>query len=172
MNEDKIRLVEGWTDKASNQLNSAKQHFKSQVYYSEAIQAAQECIELSVKSILLQLNITFSQSHGWGPDKKQFNNIAEQIQNRQLIKRLTDQHLNYSVDLPRLLFLVNFWSHFYITAKYGFEAGYLASAKDLFKREEAELAIQHANECYQAASLLRHLDKEKLDLLLTNKNKG
>jgi hypothetical protein len=35
---------------------------------------------------------------------------------------------------------MNFWAQFYITAKYGLEAGYLAPAKDLFKKEEAELS--------------------------------
>ncbi len=172
MNNDKRRLIEGWIDKASNQLHVAQQHSKSYVHYSEAIQAAQECIELSVKSVLSILHITFSPSHGWNQDKKQFINIAEQIQKKRLIGKLEKQYLNHSINLPRLLFLVNFWSHFYITAKYGFEAGYLASAKDLFKKEEADLSIQHARECYDAASQLRYLDKDKLALLLTTKNKG
>lgn len=172
MTSNKRRLIEGWIDKASNQLQVAQQHSKSYIQYSEAIQAAQECIELSVKSVLTLLNITFSPSHGWDQEKKQFISIAEQIQKKRLIEKLAEQYLDHTINLPRLLFLVNFWSQFYITAKYGFEAGHLAPAKDLFKKEEAELSIQHARECYDAVSHLRYLGEDKMSLLLSRDGKG
>ena len=172
MTDNKRRMAEGWIEKASNQLQVAKEHSKSSIQYSEAIQAAQECIELSVKSILSLLDITFSPSHGWEQDKKQFVTIAEQIQEKQIIDKLTAQYLNHIVNLPRFLFLVNFWAQFYTTAKYGFEAGYLAPAKDLFKKEEAELAVQHAQECYRAASHLRYLSEDKMAALLSPEDAG
>ncbi|MGD9161096.1 MAG: hypothetical protein PVG39_21950 [Desulfobacteraceae bacterium] len=118
------------------------------------------------------MGITFSHSHGWDQDNKQFLDIAEQIQKKQLMEKLEEQYLNHFVDLPRLLFLVNFWSQFYIAAKYGFEAGNLASAKDLFKKEEAEIALLHAKECYNAVSQLRYLGKDKMTLLLSPSKKG
>lgn len=170
MNKGKRRMMEGWIDKASNHLQAAKQYLKSYTQYSEAIQAAQECIELSVKSILLLLDIPFPRSHRWEQDSKEFTAIAEQIQKKQLIDKLTAQYLNPTVNLPRLLFLVNFWAQFYNTAKYGFEAGYLAPAKDLFKKEETELAVQHAQECYSAASQLRYLPEDKMAELLSSKD--
>ena len=165
-NSSKRRTIEGWIDKASNQLQAAKEHSKFSTQYSEAIQAAQECIELSVKSTLSLLDISFSHSHIWEQDKKQFAAIAEQIQKKQLLDKLAAQYINHIVDLPRLLLLMNFWAQFYNTAKYGFEAEHLASAKDLFKKEEAELAIRHAQECYQAAMHLRYLREDKLAALL------
>jgi len=168
MAKTKRKMVEGWIEKASNQLQAAKEHSKSSYRYSEAIEAAQECIELSVKSILSLLGVNFPPSHGWEQDKKQFADIAAQIQGKQLIERLGAQYLDHIVNLPRLLFLVNFWARFYITAKYGFEAEHLAPAKDLFKKEEADLAVQHAQECYQAASHLRYLDEDKLNALLSS----
>ncbi len=161
-------MIEGWADKASNQLQAAKEHLKFPSQYSEAIQAAQECVELSVKSILSLFEITFSPSHGWEPDKKQFAAIAEQIQKKQLIQKLAAQYINHLVNLPRLLFLLNFWAQFYNTAKYGFAVEHLAPAKDLFKKEDAELAVQHAQECYQAVSYLMNLSDDKLAALLTN----
>lgn len=170
MNKAKRRMIEGWIDKASNQLQAAKQHLKSHTQYSEVIQAAQECVELSVKSIFSLLDIAFSPSHGWEQDRKQFAIIAEQIQKRSLIDKLTAQYLNHTVNLPRLLFLMNFWAQFYSTAKYGLEAGYLAAAKDLFKKEEAELAAKHAEECYSATSQLRHLPEDKMAALLSSKD--
>ena len=172
MNKAKRIMIEGWIDKASNQLQAAREHLKSYTQYSEAIQASQECVELSVKSVFSLLGIAFSPSHGWAQDKKQFATIAEQIQKRHLIEKLTAQYLNHTVNLPRLLFLMNFWAQFYNTAKYGLEAGYLAPAKDLFKKEEAELAVQHAQECYTAASQLRYLPEDKMDTLLSSKDEA
>ena len=85
MAKTKRKMVEGWIEKASNQLQAAKEHSKSSYRYSEAIEAAQECIELSVKSILSLLGVNFPPSHGWEQDKKQFADIAAQIQGKQLI---------------------------------------------------------------------------------------
>ena len=172
MNKAKLRMMEGWIDKASNQLQAAREHSKFPTQYSEAIQAAQECVELSVKSVFSLLGIAFSPSHGWEKDKKQFANTAEQIQKRHLIDKLAAQYLNYAVNLPRLLFLVNFWAQFYITAKYGYEVGDLAPAKDLFGRAETELAVQHAQECYAAASQLRYLPEDKMATLLAPKGEA
>ena len=172
MNDTRRKTIEGWIDKASNQLQVAKELSKSFYRCSEAVEAAQECVELSVKSVLSLLGIQFSLSHGWEQDKKQFTAIAEQIQKKQLIDKLTAQYFNHIVNLPRLLFQVNFWAQVYITAKYGFEAEYLAPAKDLFKKEEAELAVQHAQECYQAASHLRYLSEDKMAALLSSEEAG
>jgi HEPN domain-containing protein len=38
--------VDGWIDKAFNHLQTAREHSKSGYRYSEAVQAAQEYIEL------------------------------------------------------------------------------------------------------------------------------
>ena len=169
MNESKRKTIEGWIDKASNQLQTAERHLSTRTQYSESIQASQECVELAVKAILAILNIEFPLSHEWKPDKKEFAGIARQIQERQLLLKLEKLYIDSTVRLPRLLFLMNFWAQFYITAKYGFESEYLASAKDLFGKEEAELAVHHAKECLTAANLLRYLEKEKLALLITTK---
>jgi len=123
MNKAKRKTIEGWIDKASNQLQAARDHLKSYARYSEAIQASQECIELSVKSILSLLDIEYPRKHWWDPDKQDFNNIATQIQKRHIQDGLTAQHLQHDVRLPRLLLLVNFWAQFYTVAKYGFEVG-------------------------------------------------
>ncbi len=77
--------------------------------------------------------------------------------------------MDYALRLPRLLFLLNFWAQFYITAKYGFEAEHLASAQALFEREEAELALRHAEECLQAATRVRFLDEETLAALISKR---
>ncbi|MCL4458763.1 MAG: HEPN domain-containing protein [Chloroflexi bacterium] len=159
MDKSKRRMIEGWIDKASTQLRAAKEHLKSYTRYSESIQASQECIELSVKSTLSLLDVEYPPSHGW--NREQFTGIAKQIQERRLLDRLAAQNLGY-IRLPRLLFLANFWAQFYLPAKYGFEVEYLAPAQDLFDKNEADLAVQHAEECYRVASQLRNLSGDGL----------
>lgn len=166
MDKSKRKTMEGWIDKASNQLQVAREHSKSFNRYSEAIEAAQECVELSVKSILSLLDVKYPRGHEWAPDKKEFAAIVQQIQERQLLDKLAKQHLDRTIRLPRLLFLMNFWAQFYITAKYGFEIEHLASAHDIFNKEEAELAVKHADECYRTASQLRYLNEDKLAALV------
>ena len=163
MDKSKRKVIEGWIDKAWNQLQAARDHLKS-FQYSESVEASQECVELSVKSILSLLEIEYPLKHSW--NREEFSSIAKQIQERQLLDKLTAQSLYYGPRLPRLLLLMNFWAQFYLPAKYGFEDGYLAPAQDLFQRQEAELATKHADECYYAASELRHLGGDKLAVLL------
>jgi hypothetical protein len=52
--------------------------------------------------------------------------------------KLTTKAINGVILLPSI------WAQFYLTVKYGFKAGYLASAKDLFTKQEADLAVQLA----------------------------
>jgi HEPN domain-containing protein len=159
----KRRVVEGWVEKASTHLQTAKSYLASGVYFSDAVQAAQVCVELSVKAILACLDIDFPKAHGW--DKEKLGKIAEQIQKRTLLEKLAERHLH--IGLPRLLTLANFWDQFYLQAKYGMEAGYLASAQDLFRRDEAELAVKHAEECHLATIWLRSLPEDELKAIVT-----
>lgn len=167
MDKTSRKTIEGWIDKASNHLDSAREHSKHRHRASEAIQASQQCVELSVKSVLSLLGVTYPPSHEWRQDGKEFLAIAKQIQARGLLEKLAAQYINHSVRLPRLLFLMNFWARFYLTAKYGFEAERLAPASELFEQREAELSVQHAEECLHAARFVRYLDEEKLASLLS-----
>jgi HEPN domain-containing protein len=166
MSENKYRMVDGWLEKAFAHLQTAEEQVKSYYRVSEAIQAAQTCVELAVKAALSILEIEYPPSHGW--NEKQLKGIAEQIENRNLLARLKDHQLAH-VNLPRLLILANFWDQFYIQAKYGIEAGNLAPAQELFQKPEAELAVAHARECHQAAGVLRHAGEERLAAILKDK---
>ncbi len=92
--------------------------------------------------------------------------MAEQIRKRGLISRLAVHHLDF-IRLPRLLLLANFWGQFYLNAKYGFEAGFLAPAADLFAKEDADLAISHAEECHRMAWQLRYVGNDKLAAIIS-----
>ena len=162
MNPEKRRTIDGWIDKASNHLFAARESAKCGYRSSEAIQAAQECVELSVKSVLSLLEVRYPRAHEWPADGKAFADIARQIRERELSSRLDGEHLSQTVRLPRLLFLLNFWSQFYLVAKYGFEAEHLASARDLFQMSEAALAVEHADEAWRAATALASLPPDRL----------
>src|SRR5262249_29857780 len=132
METSKRRRVEALVDKAWNHLQTARDRLKARGLHSEAVEAAQECVQLSVKAILAFRDIDYTKTHGW--DKERLGKIAKQIQERSLLDKLA-QHVY--IQLPRLIFLANFWDQFYLLAKYGMEAGDLAAARDLFAREEA-----------------------------------
>jgi HEPN domain-containing protein len=155
------KTIEGWIDKASNHLSIAKNHAESPYRSSEAVQAAQECVELSVKSVLSLLGIRYPRAHEWPANGKAFADIAHQIRERELLTRLEEQHLSHTIRLPRLLFLLNFWAQFYLTAKYGFEVEHLAAARELFDTADARLATEHAEESLRAAQTVLHLDEKR-----------
>jgi HEPN domain-containing protein len=161
---NKLNTLKGWVDKASNHLDIARESLKSYYRVSEAVQASQVCVELSVKAILTLLNIPFEPSHGW--TRKQLAEIAKHINERGLLARLESQNHHYTVPLPRLLIRMNLWNHFYIEAKYGFEAGHLAPAQELFEKEDAELAVRHAEGCLRAAQRILHLSEDQIEELL------
>jgi HEPN domain-containing protein len=163
MKENARKLAEGWFEKSRNQLEAAKGHLKSRVRWSEAVEAAQESIELSVKSLLSLLRVRFPPSHGW--TNESLGGIAEQIRARDLLSKLKSHGLYWSPRLPRLLLITNLWARFYIPAKYGIEQGGLAIPQELFEQKEAELAVEHTEECYRAASEVRYLSRDKLDAL-------
>jgi HEPN domain-containing protein len=159
-------MIEGWINKASNHLDTAKEHLKSGIWdrMSDSIQASQVCVELSVKAILNLLEIPYPTNHGW--DRKELAGIAKDIKERDLLNRLASHCLAFIVPLPRLLFRANFWSKFYLEAKYGFEAEHLAPAQALFEKEDAELAVKHANDCLGAARALLYHPKDQLAALI------
>ena len=165
MEQRRRKTIEGRIDKARNHLEQATtlQEQYSALRASEVIEACQESTELSVKSILDLLEIRYARSHGWSP--KQLEEIPEELSARYLLDRLEGAPIYGNVKLPRLITLANFWAQFYSQAKYGIEAGYLASAQDLFTCKEAELAVVHAQECYQAVSQLRYLREDQLDAI-------
>ncbi len=157
MDESKLKMIDGWIKKASNKFYHAKDLIESRTQFSEVIQESQECIELSVKSLLLLLEIDFPHKHGWDLDSNQISEIIKKLKSKRVNEIIETKNLQYVVHLPRLLFLINFWSKFYIAAKYGISKEYFASADELFQKDEAELSIKHADECYRAVTNLRNI---------------
>jgi HEPN domain-containing protein len=160
MDKNQRNTIEGWISKADNQLSVARQHH-SRFEHSECVQAAQQCIELSIKAVSAFLCLDYPRTHGW--KHEELARVVEQIQAKPLVDRLAE--LGLPVRLPRLLLIAKFWGELYILAKYGIQDRLLASARDLFEREEAELSIKHAEECSLAACVLRGQDEATLSTI-------
>lgn len=141
--DDKDRrteMVQGYLDTARNSKEDAKRHLETG-YFSDSVRASQTRIELSAKSMYVLLEVKFT------PDHK-----LVEVEYGQLMKKIP-KDLGY-VNFPRVLLFANFWAEFYTKAKYGLEILQVPPTK-LFEKQEAELALKHAEECYYAANQLR-----------------
>lgn len=139
-----IEMAESYLKRSWNKLNESKVQLKER-HYSESISASQECIELSIKAIFLLLHEKYPKEHGF--KEEGFEAILKQIPDK--IK-----YLNF----PKLYLYSKFWQNFYTVAKYGLEKVGVGPEK-LFEKEEAELALKHADKCRYAATQLENYIK-------------
>lgn len=132
--------AEAFIERAGSRLQDARnalESFRLDVSVSNSI----ESIELSAKATFLLLGEKYPLSH----DFKDADVAG-------LFERVPQQaaHLNF----PRLFVLHELWRSFYTLSKYGKDT-WGVPAKELFKREEAELAAGHASEWTVAVNVLR-----------------
>jgi HEPN domain-containing protein len=137
-NMSKFEQAESWLRRANNKLKEAKNQLTQRYNYPESVSASQECIELSIKAMFSVAEVKFTKIHNI--KEEEFKNLLDKI----------PPNLKNIYNYPRIYLLSEFWSYFYITAKYGLEELKIGSDK-LFKEKEAELALKHAGECYNAS---------------------
>ncbi len=115
---------------------AALAHGRIDVSISNSIEA----IECAAKAAFLILSETYPKRHAF-----------EDEEFAKLFERIPDQakHLNF----PRLFVLYKLWISFYTQAKYGNEKLNIA-ASDLFQKDEADLALQHATAWTTAVNVL------------------
>jgi len=129
-------MAESYFSRSANALEEAREQAKK-ANYPESISASQMSMEFSMKAIFLYFDESYPKSH----------ELKDEDLTRVLKK--VPEELNY-VNLPRLLMLTQFWSSFYIIAKYGYEKSMVGPEK-LFNQGESQLAIKHAEECNSGA---------------------
>lgn len=142
--EKTIKLAESWLERARHKLDEAKEHLKP-FHYAESISSSQECIELSIKAIFLLLKGKYPKRHEF--EEEEFEAILKKVPRK----------LEY-LEFPKLYLYSKFWSNFYTVAKYGLEKIGVGANK-LFEKEEAEIALKHAEKCKYAASQLENYVK-------------
>ncbi len=141
------KLAESFLKRARNKLGEARDYSEKRWSYPESISASQECIELSLKAIFLLVGEDYPKEHELRD--KEFTKVLENIP-----KEL--EYLNW----VRVIVVSRFWSQFYTVVKYGHDR-FKIGAEQLFKKEEAELAKKHAEECFQAGEALRSYQLRK-----------
>jgi len=139
-----IEMAESFLKRAWNKLDEAKKRLESR-HYPESISASQECIELSIKAIFMLLQEKYPKKHEFS--EEEFEAILKKIPER----------LEY-LDFHKLYLYSKFWLSFYTVAKYGLEKIGVGPEK-LFEKEEAELALKHADKCYYGARQLENYIK-------------
>lgn len=137
--EKSIGMAESFLKRAWNKAEEAKTQLNS-LHYPESISASMECIEFSMKAIFLLLQEKYPKRHEF--KDKEFIKVLEKVP-----KKL--EHYNF----PRLFLLSKFWSSMYTIAKYGQEEFGVGPEK-LFRKDEAGLALKHAEECKFAVNRL------------------
>lgn len=136
----KLERAQSYLRRASNKLDEAKSQLQK-FNCAESVSSSQECIELSIKAAFLILGEDFPKAH--------------EFKEQDFIKLLSKvpKELQFH-NFPRLYLLFDFWSKFYIVAKYGLEKLEVGPDR-LFKDKEANLALEHAKECYFATNALQ-----------------
>lgn len=136
MSEESILYAEDLLKRAFSKESEAYDHLKKNYNYPMSISSSQECIELSIKSLFQLLT-------GEHPKKHEFKD--EEFM--KVLEKIPKDFEHYK--FPRLYLLSKFWSGFYTIAKYGIEKLKVGPEK-LFEMDEAELALKHASQCYNA----------------------
>lgn len=136
-----MNLAEDYINRAWVKLEEARRQMQA-LHYDTCISASQECIELSVKGILLVLVGDYRPQHE--VSDKEFKEILSS----------TPDEISH-VDFARIWMLNKFWASFYTIAKYGNKQLEVSAAR-LFHKEDAELALKHADDVYSAASSVKY----------------
>ncbi len=134
-----VDMAESFLKRAWNKLEEAKRELNSW-HYAESISASQECIELSIKATFLLLTESYPKRHEFKDEE--FELLLDKI----------PEDLKY-YNFPRLYLFHKLWSGFYTVAKYGYDK-FGTGPEKLFQKDEAELAIKHADDCKRAGDAL------------------
>lgn len=139
--EEQLRDVKRTLDELRKEVDG---HISSP---STVITQCQQCIEISAKSIFKLMGYNFPTSH----DVQLDHDLTQSL-------LLTDfpAHFYDESDVPRVMFLTQFWHEFYETSKYGDEISNIPP-NDLFRENDAKKAYEDARQCYSVANSLQQL---------------
>lgn len=149
-NEHQIR----WADEQLRDVNRSLDELRKEIdghvsSPSTVITQCQQCIEISAKSIFKLMGYNFPTSHD-------IELSHDRTQN--LLQADFPEHFAFRDEVPRVMFLTQFWHEFYETSKYGNEEVNLPPS-DLFEDSDAEKAYQDARQCYKVANSLKETIK-------------
>ena len=127
-----VSMEDAWSN-----LSLAKNTLKN-LDYSACVHRSQRCIELSIKSLLDSLNIKYKWEHRVG---NELGKVLEKL-------NLKEYDVNY---LARANMHLMLWTSVANLAEYGDQYLHVAARK-IFTKEDAELALGHAQRAYSLCS--------------------
>ncbi len=144
VDDKSLRLAESFVGQAFNKAGEARTLLLLG-RYPGCISAAQDCIELATKAIFLILKGEYPREHEFKDED--LEEIIDKV----------PEDLGW-VEFHRLIVFNKLWPRLRALAKYGHEKLSLGPEK-FFERKEAELAVKHAEECYEMAHRLLYRAK-------------
>jgi len=152
----RLEYAENLVKKAGNLLSRSEEELKGYFpSYSNIIANCQTAIELSAKAVFKIMGLDFPKEHQLLFERGKKGDEVKKV-TKELLSKEFPKYFIYKKELPRLIFLTYFWHRFYTIAKYGIDELDIPPDK-LFKKEDAELAIEHAKFCVRIAdNLLTH----------------
>jgi len=141
--EKALEMAGSFLKRAEDELGTAREKIKGySPNYPQIISLCQKCVEFSIKAIFLLLGRGYPRDHKFREEEFEFilKNIPEKL-----------EYLGF----PKLYLYSEFWEKFRTIADYGYEKLGIGADK-LFDKEEAELALKHAEKCRYAASHLKN----------------
>ena len=115
---------------------------RDQIDYNGAIEAAQHCIELSVKALYKLVGLKYPKKH----------DPATQLE--EVIKRLKGLPDYQKVSIARAKWISKMWEWAHSTSIYG---TLNVPASRIFKRKDAEIAVEYASEMHSCCSVTMSL---------------
>jgi len=158
MMNKRLEYAKNLINKAESLLLKSQEELKEySPSYSNIIANCQTAIELSAKAVFKIMGLEFPKEHQLLFERGKKGEEVKKV-TKELLSKELPKYFAYKEELPRLVFLTYFWYKFYAIAKYGIDELNIPPDK-LFKKEDAELAIEHAKFCVKVASNL-HIHKE------------
>jgi len=130
--------------------NLADYHVAKNV--ANIISDSQIAIETSVKSVFKLVGVEHPRTHEISFDDQRTEGVLKQIPGE----------FERSDDIPRLIFLTQFWYQFYTMSKYGVPEHNIGP-RDIFTKEDAARAVEDADFCVNVATRLLHFISEEYD---------
>jgi HEPN domain-containing protein len=140
------RFMAEYALRARHLLDHAEERFRRR-RYPDVVAAAQEALELIAKSLFHWLGLTPPKSHRLV--LAEFSQSLRGLMDEVAVA--TGPLAREKLQLPRLIFLADFWAAAHTLARYGSEP-IAATPSELFTRAEATLALTHLREA------VRHLE--------------
>ncbi|MEM1831715.1 MAG: HEPN domain-containing protein [Desulfurococcaceae archaeon] len=150
-----LKYAENLVEKAWGHIERARDELKRcPPSCSNVIELCQTAIELCGKAIYKLMGVEFPREHQ--PLFEKRGEVAQQF--KKLLSKEFPRFFPYRDEIPRVVFLSYFWYRFGVIAKYGIEEVGIPPDK-LFTRREAELTVEHAEECLRIAQSLLSLKR-------------